>query len=172
MKTLNRQTVGKIKKMSTPAAIFMIISTIVSGIGTVLRYKDDLFPNACDRGWMSYDNYCYLNTKIQLSVYGGAVLCANHKARIPKANFRHLKVISLTYGRDFWVSLTKQKDGRWIDINTNKTVNMDSGRELAEIKKKNTGATDASCYVYKLNGIQEILCNVVNYVICMKRFYK
>ncbi|ABI99117.1 EEV protein [Deerpox virus W-1170-84] len=167
MKSLNRQTVNKLKKMTTPAAIFMIISTIISGIGTVLKYKTELFPSACPKGWVPYDNYCYLDTKLQLSAYGAVSICNNYDARLPKANFRHLRVAYLTYGKVFWVSLTRHNN-RWSDINTNKTVDMNGSMELIKLNQKQK---KDSCFIYKSGEMMETLCNIVNYIICVKRFY-
>ncbi|WHE10787.1 EEV glycoprotein (2), partial [Monkeypox virus] len=39
MKSLNRQTVSRFRKLSVPAAIMMLLSTIISGIGTFLHYR-------------------------------------------------------------------------------------------------------------------------------------
>ncbi|AAL69859.1 SPV120 hypothetical protein [Swinepox virus] len=166
---LNRQTVNKFKRLTTPAAIFMIISTIVSGIGTILKYKNELFPSACTKGWLPYDNYCYLDTRVKLTIYGALSLCNTYNAKIPKTNFRHLKVMSLTYGKQFWVSLSKQGNS-WIDININKTVDMSNSIELTKIRNSNNNKNEC-CYTYKMGELKETVCNIVNYILCVKRFY-
>ncbi|ABQ43599.1 C-type lectin-like protein domain [Tanapox virus] len=170
MKSFNRQTVNKIKRYSTPAAIFMILSTVVSGIGTVLKFKHELFPSACARGWIPYDNYCYLDTNLQLAANGALNVCNSYKARLPKTNFRHLKVLSLTYSKHFWVGL-KKKDNRWLDISTNKTIDMNSNIDLTKTKGKYDNE-NSICFVYKMGELKGVICDIVNYIVCVKKFYK
>ncbi|AAR07480.1 123R [Yaba monkey tumor virus] len=170
MKSFNRQTVDKIKKYSTHAAIFMILSTVVSGIGTVLKFKHELFPSACAKGWVSYDNHCYLDTDIQLTDDGALSVCDGYRAVLPKTNSKHLKVISITYGKYFWVGL-KKKNNRWFDSSTNETVDMNSNVYLTKIKGKYDNE-NSICFIYKMGELKGVICNVVNYIICVKKFYK
>ncbi|AOE46485.1 IEV and EEV membrane glycoprotein [Sheeppox virus] len=170
MKSLNRQTINKIKRASAPTAIFVLVLTIVSSIGTAIRYKDELFPNACNKGWVPYDDSCYLNSKLQLSLYGGVMLCNKYNAKIPNVSIRHLKVISLTYGRQFWYGLVKKKNNIWVDVNSNSTVDMNKNTELSNIKKSSKGDINA-CYVYNFGQFKNVSCNYVSYIICVKRLY-
>ncbi|ASK51332.1 C-type lectin like IEV/EEV membrane glycoprotein [Eptesipox virus] len=166
MVAFNRQTLEKIKKMSTPAAIFMIISTIVSGIGTMLQYKNELFPNACDKGWMSYDNFCYYDTRMQLSAISALTVCATYSAKLPRINSRHLKVMSLTFNDDFWIGI-KNKENNLVDVNSNKTINKESNELVKQIKVDN----NKLCYIYKNNKLEPTKCEEVKKTLCVKRFY-
>ncbi|QDJ95107.1 C-type lectin like IEV-EEV membrane glycoprotein [Hypsugopox virus] len=166
MVAFNRQTLEKIKKMSTPAAIFMLISTIVSSVGTMLQYKNELFPNACDKGWMSYDNFCYYDTRMELSAFSALTVCTTHNARLPRTNPRHLKVMSLTFNDNFWVGI-KNKQNTFVDVNSNKTINKD----INDLVKQATFDGTKPCYVYKNNKLENTRCEEVKRTLCVKKFY-
>ncbi|AEN03729.1 IEV and EEV membrane glycoprotein [Yokapox virus] len=168
MTSFNRQTVNKFKKMSVPAAIIMMLSTIISGIGTFLRYKEELMPSSCTNGWIQYDNYCYLDPNIKMSVDNAIVQCHKLKARLPNAYTKHLRVLYSIFSRDYWISL-KKIDDIWIDVNNNKKVDI---TKLSNYKQLNNTLSE-SCYIYKTGKITTTnSCKETNNVICAKKFYR
>ncbi|AST09346.1 IEV and EEV membrane glycoprotein [Murmansk poxvirus] len=169
MKSFNRQTVNKFRKMSVPAAIMMIVSTIISGIGTFLRYKEELMPSACTNGWIQYDNYCYLDPNIKMSADNAIIQCHKLKARLPNAYTRHLKVLYTIFSKDYWISLKKTDNNTWIDSNNNKKVDI---TKLPNYKQLNNTSSE-SCHIYKAGRVSKSsTCKVTHNVICVKKFYK
>nr|WGO62748.1 IEV and EEV membrane glycoprotein [Wadden Sea poxvirus] len=166
MISLNKQTINKIKRLSKPITIFMIISTIVSGIGTVLQYKEELFPSACKKGWVPYNNYCYLDTQYRGSIYNALKICNSNNAKLPKYDRINLKILSLTFTKDYWVSLRKHNK-RLFDINNNETIKTNT-TELIKLININD---DSICFISKFGKIFKSTCEIANSVICVKKFY-
>ncbi|QHR82663.1 EV envelope glycoprotein [Brazilian porcupinepox virus 1] len=165
---INRQTVNKLKRISRQTVWFLAISTIVSGIGSVLNYKNKLFPSACNDDWVPYNNNCYMMLNKKLTIYGAHRVCLYHNAKIPILNIKNMKVLYITFnGKTFWTNVLK-KNNNWIDINNNKSV---YSTDLLDITKNYEKINDI-CIVYNSKGLEGIECNIVNEVICSKKFYR
>ncbi|QED21233.1 EEV membrane glycoprotein [Borealpox virus] len=168
MKSLNRQTVTRFRRLSVPAAILMLLSSIISGIGTFLHYKEELMPSACANGWIQYDNYCYLDTNIKMSTDNAVHQCRKLRARLPRPDTRHLRVLFSIFYKDYWVSLKKNSD-KWVDINNNHAVDIS---KLTNFNHLNNTKDDEACYIYKSGKLVKTLCKSTQSVLCVKQFYK
>ncbi|AAA48161.1 putative A34R [Vaccinia virus Copenhagen] len=168
MKSLNRQTVSMFKKLSVPAAIMMILSTIISGIGTFLHYKEELMPSACANGWIQYDKHCYLDTNIKMSTDNAVYQCRKLRARLPRPDTRHLRVLFSIFYKDYWVSL-KKTNNKWLDINNDKDIDIS---KLTNFKQLNSTTDAEACYIYKSGKLVKTVCKSTQSVLCVKKFYK
>ncbi|CCD83306.1 EEV protein [Squirrelpox virus] len=182
MMNMNRQSSDKLKKCTLPAAVVVVLTTILGGLGAGLRYGSDIFTMAaCEDGWTSFNGYCYIYAGAAMAMEAAIMRCESMRAHLPIPYYKHAQVVAMTLNKDkFWTGLKMQNaTNSWHNVKDMATVadasgkphhhGVDSNRyKYAPIHQPGKG----DCAVSLSGVVMQHHCEDTSVnVVCSRRFY-